>query len=71
MRWATGARRTLRRAHPERRNSRHRTFCGQRIRRWFAATDVDSDLTWAGGSQGLTDAVITDPKLDAERVHRN
>jgi len=40
-------------------------------RRWFAATDVDSDSTCVGGSQGLTDAVITDPKLDAERVHRN
>jgi hypothetical protein len=32
---------------------------------------VDSDFTWVGGSQGLTDAVITDPKLDAERVHGN
>lgn len=38
---------------------------------WFVATDVDSDFTWVGGSQGLIDAVITDPKLDAERVHRN
>jgi hypothetical protein len=27
--------------------------------------------TWVGGSQGLIDAVITDLKLDAERVHRN
>ena len=40
-------------------------------RRWFAATDVDSDFTWVGGSQRLTDAITTDPKLDAERVHRN
>jgi hypothetical protein len=39
--------------------------------RWFVATDVDSDFTWVGGSQGLIDAVITDPKLDAGRVHRN
>jgi hypothetical protein len=39
--------------------------------RWFAATDVDFDFTWAGGSRGLIDAVTTDPKLDAERVHRN
>jgi hypothetical protein len=39
--------------------------------RWFAATDVDSDFTWVGGSQDLIAAVITDPKLDAERVHRN
>jgi hypothetical protein len=38
--------------------------------RWFVATDVDSDFTWVGGSQGFIDAVITDPKLDAERVHR-
>jgi hypothetical protein len=40
-------------------------------RRWFVATEVDSDFTWVGGSQGLIDAVITDPTLDAERVHRN
>jgi len=39
--------------------------------RRFAATDVDSDLTWVGGSRGLIDAVTTDPTLDAERVHRN
>jgi hypothetical protein len=39
--------------------------------RWFAATDVDSGFTWAGGSQGLIDAVITDPELDAGRVHRS
>jgi hypothetical protein len=71
MTWATGAPGTLRRAHPETRNLPHRTFCGQRSRRWFVATDVDSDFTWVGGSQGLTDAVITDPKLDAERVHGN
>jgi hypothetical protein len=32
---------------------------------------VDFDFTWAGGSRGLIDAVTTDPKLDAERVHRN
>jgi hypothetical protein len=40
-------------------------------RRWFVATDVDSDFTWVGGSLGLIYAVITDPKLDAERVRRN
>jgi len=39
--------------------------------RWFAATDVDSEFTCLGGSQGLIHAVITDPKLSAERVHRN
>jgi hypothetical protein len=39
-------------------------------RRWFAATDVDSDFTWVGGAEGLIDAVTTDPKLDAERLHR-
>jgi len=38
--------------------------------RWFVATDVDSDFTWAGGSEELIDAVIGDPKLKAERVHR-
>jgi hypothetical protein len=32
---------------------------------------VDSDFTWVGGSLGLIYAVITDPKLDAERVRRN
>jgi hypothetical protein len=39
--------------------------------RWFVATDVDSGFTWVGGSQGLTGAVIADPKLDAGHVHRN
>ncbi len=39
-------------------------------RRWFVATDVDSDFTWVGRSQRLIDAVITDPELDAERVQR-
>jgi hypothetical protein len=38
--------------------------------RWFVATDVDSDFTWVGGSEELTDAVIGDPKLKAECVHR-
>jgi len=38
--------------------------------RWFVATDVDSDFTSVGGSQELIDAVIRDPKLKAERVHR-
>ena len=38
--------------------------------RWFVATDVDSGFTWAGGSDELIDAVIGDPKLKAERVHR-
>lgn len=38
--------------------------------RWFAATDVDSDFTWVGGSEELIDAVIGDPELKAERVHR-
>jgi hypothetical protein len=38
--------------------------------RWFVATDVDSDFTWVGGSEELIDAVIGDPKLKAERVHR-
>jgi hypothetical protein len=38
--------------------------------RWFVATDVDSDFSWVGGSRGLVDAVITDPRLDAGRVHR-
>ena len=37
--------------------------------RWFVATDVDSGFTWVGGSQGLTGAVIADPKLDAGHVH--
>jgi hypothetical protein len=31
---------------------------------------VDADFTWVGGSQELIDAVITDPKLDAGRIHR-
>ena len=39
--------------------------------RWFVATDVDSDFTWACGPRELIDAVSADPKLDAERVHRN
>ena len=39
--------------------------------RWFVATDPDSDFTWVGGSQELTDTVITDPKLDAELIHRD
>jgi hypothetical protein len=39
--------------------------------RWFVATDVDSDFTWVGGSDELVGAVITDPALDAGRVHRN
>ena len=39
--------------------------------RWFVATDVDSHFTGVGGSQELIDAVITDPKLDAERIHRD
>src|SRR5258708_39592887 len=39
--------------------------------RWFVATDVDSDFTWVDGSQGLVAAVIIDPKLAAERIHRN
>jgi hypothetical protein len=38
--------------------------------RWFVATDVDSDFTWVGGSEELIDAVLGDPKLKAERVHR-
>jgi hypothetical protein len=38
--------------------------------RWFVATDVDSDFTWVGGSEELIDAVVGDPKLKAERVHR-
>ncbi len=49
MTWATGAPRTPRRAHPETRNSRHRTFCGQRTaggsprRTWTPTSPV-----WAG-----------------------
>jgi hypothetical protein len=31
---------------------------------------VDSHFTGVGGSQELIGAVITDPKLDAERIHR-
>ena len=38
--------------------------------RWFVATDVDSDFTWAGGSEELIDAVTGDPELKAERVRR-
>jgi hypothetical protein len=38
--------------------------------RWFAATDVDSDFTWVGGSRALIDAIITDPSLDAEESSR-
>jgi hypothetical protein len=38
--------------------------------RWFVATDVDSDFTWVGGSQGLIGAMNRDPKLRAELVHR-
>jgi len=38
--------------------------------RWFVATDVDSDFTWAGGSEELIDAVTGDPELNAERVRR-
>ena len=37
---------------------------------WFVATDVDSDFTCVGGSWGLTDAVVTDPKLGAGHVRR-
>jgi hypothetical protein len=40
-------------------------------RRWFVATDVDSDFTWVGGSEELVGAVVTDPGLDGRRVHRN
>jgi hypothetical protein len=39
-------------------------------RRWFVATDVDSDFTWACGSGELIDAVTGDPELKAERVRR-
>jgi hypothetical protein len=39
--------------------------------RWLVATEVDSDFTWVGGSEGLIGAVCADPGLDAERVHRN
>jgi hypothetical protein len=49
--------------------ARHRLWPADH--RWFAATDVDSDFACVGRSQGLIDAVIADPKLSAERVHRN
>ena len=39
-------------------------------RRWFVATDADSDFTWACGSGELIDAVTGDPELKAERVRR-
>lgn len=33
-------------------------------RAWFVATDVDQDSTYFGGSSGLLEALIGDPRLE-------